>query len=85
MICAEEEEEDAAGVGGGDDGGQQQQQAARLKRTPEEEAERQQRTVFVGNLPVSVKAKALRKLFSQCAPLLFLLDLLRGTRHLSCR
>ena len=41
---------------------------ARRKRTPEEEAERLQRTLFLGNLPATVKAKLVKQTFSQCAP-----------------
>ena len=52
---------------GGSGGNTQQAAAQRQKRTPEEEAERQLRTVFVGNLPVTVRAKALKQCFSQCA------------------
>ena len=40
---------------------------AKPKLTEEQRQERLQRTVFVGNLPATVKAKRLKQAFSQCA------------------
>jgi len=39
---------------------------AAQRLTAEEEAERLQRTVFVGNLPVLMKRKAVQHLFAEC-------------------
>ncbi|CAL8470540.1 g10082 [Coccomyxa elongata] len=46
------------------DGGKQSGRAKR-RRTEEEKAERLRRTIFVGNLPVKVKAKLIKQAFSQ--------------------
>lgn len=57
-----------AANGGGDSGATAAApDQARMKRTAEEEAERLQRTLFLGNLPVTVKAKLIKQTFSQCA------------------
>ena len=38
---------------------------AKRRRTEEEKVERLRRTIFVGNLPVKVKAKLIKQAFSQ--------------------
>lgn len=48
----------------GTDGGNQSGPAKR-QRTEAEKAERLRRTIFVGNLPVKVKAKLIKQAFSQ--------------------
>ena len=57
-------EEPAARTAGGTAG-------AKPKLTEEQRQERLQRTVFVGNLPATVKAKRLKQAFSQCGSHLF--------------
>ena len=37
------------------------------KLTREEEEEQLQRTIFVGNLPATLKGKAVKRLFLECA------------------
>jgi hypothetical protein len=39
----------------------------RPRLTEEQRAERQQRTVFIGNLPAAVKTKRIKQAFSRCA------------------
>ncbi|BDA45860.1 probable nucleolar protein 12 at C-terminar half [Coccomyxa sp. Obi] len=57
------EDEPATGLEGAD--GVKQGGPAKRRRTEEEKAERLRRTIFVGNLPVKVKAKLIKQAFSQ--------------------